>query len=82
MKRWDDLDDALVGFTQIYLDGERAHTLVYSGDRIIDLLKNRDGMEWDEALDYIDFNLGNAYIGKDTPLIVWDLPDDWEEQDL
>ena len=42
MKRWDDLDDALVGFTQIYLEGERAHTLVYSGNKIIDLLKNRD----------------------------------------
>ena len=80
MKRWDDLDDALVGFTQIYLDGERVRTLVYSGGKIIDLLKNRDGMEWDDAMDYIDFNLDNAYIGKDTPLIVWPVTD--EEQDL
>jgi hypothetical protein len=39
-------------------------------------------MEWDEALDFIDFNIEGMYIGKDTPLLVWDLPDDWEEQDL
>jgi hypothetical protein len=41
---------------------------------------NRDGMEWDDAMDFIDFNIDNAYIGKDTPLLVWPITD--EEQDL
>jgi hypothetical protein len=40
----------------------------------------RDGMEWDDAMDFIDFNIDNTYIGKDTPLLVWPVID--EEYDL
>jgi glutaredoxin 2 len=53
---------------------------VYSGDKIVSILIKRDGMTRDEALDFIDFNIDNAYIGKDTPLLVWPVID--EEYEL
>jgi len=80
MKRWTDLDKAIIGTTLTYQAGERVPVVVYSGVEIVTIYMERDGMEWDEAMDYIDFNLDNAYIGKDTPLIVWPVTD--EEQDL
>jgi hypothetical protein len=40
----------------------------------------RDGMEWDEAMDFIDYNREGAYIGNDTPLLVWPVID--EEYEL
>ena len=80
MKKWTDLDKAIIGTTLTYQAGERVPVFVYSGDQIVSILMNRDGMEWDEAMDFIDFNIDSAYIGKDTPLLVWPVID--EEYDL
>jgi hypothetical protein len=82
MKKLDGLDEAIMGMVSAMIEGERINTLVYSGNKIHDILQKRDGMEWDEALDFIDFNIEGMYIGKDTPLVMWDLPYDWEEMDL
>ena len=82
MKKLTGLDEAILGMAAVPVDGERINTLVYSGDKIHAILQERDGMLWDDALDFIDFNIEGMYIGKDTPLLVWDLPEDWQEQDL
>ena len=80
MKRWTDLDKAIIGTTMTYQEGERVAVFVYSGDKIISILMERDGMEWDDAMDFVDFNIEGAYTGKDTPLILWPIID--EEYDL
>jgi hypothetical protein len=80
MKRWTDLDKAIIGTTLTYQEGERVPVLVYSGEEIVSVLMIRDGMGRDDAMDFIDFNIEGAYIGKDTPLLVWPITD--EEQDL
>ncbi len=82
MKKLTGLDEAIMGMVSAMIEGERINTLVYSGNKIHDILQKRDGMSWDEALDFIDFNIEGMYIGKDTPLVMWDLPYDWEERDL
>jgi hypothetical protein len=33
-------------------------------------------MSQDDAIEYINFNIENAYIGKDTPIIVWEYIDE------
>jgi hypothetical protein len=76
MKRWTNLDKAILGTTLTYQAGERVPVFVYSGDQIVSILMNRDGMEWDEAMDFIDFNIEGAYTGKDTPLLVWPVIDE------
>ena len=80
MKRWTDLDKAIIGTTLTYQAGERVPVFVYSGEEIVSVLMIRDGMGRDDAMDFIDFNIEGAYIGKDTPLLVWPVTD--EEQDL
>ena len=80
MKRWTDLDKAIIGTTLTYQEGERVPVFVYNGEEIVSVLMIRDGMGRDDAMDFIDFNIEGAYIGKDTPLLVWPVTD--EEQDL
>ena len=71
MKKWDDLDESIIGTSMVWLNNERVEVLVYDGEKMIDQLMTRDGMTEGEAIDFIDFNIENAYIGKDTPLTVW-----------
>jgi hypothetical protein len=30
----------------------------------------KDGMEYDEALEYFDFNIAGAYVGEQTPIFI------------
>lgn len=80
MKRWNDLDKAIIGTTLTYHEGERVPVFVYSGEEIISVLMIRDGMTHEEALEFVDFNIEGAYTGKDTPLLMWPIID--EEYDL
>lgn len=81
MLKIDGHDDAVIGPAFIWGDGgTRTHVLVYDAEVIRATLMKRDGMEADEAREYIEFNIEGAYVGPDTPILVW--PDDlWEEWD-
>ena len=71
MKKWDGFDSAILGTASIWNGNERVEVLVYSQYLMVNQLIVRDGMTEEEAIEYIDFNIENAYIGKDTPIIVW-----------
>jgi len=75
MKKWDGFDSAIIGTANIWNGNERVDVLVYDIYRMVEQLTIGDGMSQDEALEYIDFNIEGTYIGKDTPVIVWD----WNE---
>lgn len=75
MKRWTDLDKAIIGTTLTYQAGERVPVFVYSGAEIVAIYMERDGMTQDEAMEFIDFNMESAYTGKDTPLLLWPAED-------
>ena len=71
-------DDAILGPALIWGNGERISVLVYDAEAIRATLIHRDGMDPDEAREYIEFNIEGAYMGPDTPILVW--PDDlWDE---
>jgi hypothetical protein len=71
-------DDAILGPALIWGNGERISVLVYDAEVIRNTLMTRDNMEADEAREYIEFNIEGAYVGPDTPILVW--PDDlWDE---
>jgi len=61
----DGFDDACIGTDY------RDFRLVYSIERIIQILITRDGMDMDEAVEYFDHNIGCAFVGDMTPLYVW-----------
>jgi hypothetical protein len=71
MKQWDGFDEAKIGTASVWNGNERVEVLIYDGEKMAQQLIIRDGMTEDEAFDYIDFNIEGAYIGKDTPVIVW-----------
>lgn len=72
MLKIDGFDSALVGIASVWKDGgERVDTLIYDGEKIITILCEQSGMSYDEALEYISFNIEDAYVGENTPIIVW-----------
>lgn len=66
----DGYDAAIIGVTNSWSGDSRPLRLVYSGERILELLM-RDGMTYEDALDFFNFNIADAYVGEDTPVFVW-----------
>lgn len=81
MLKIDGHDDAVIGPAMIWgHGGTRISVLVYDAEAIRATLIHRDGMDADEAREYIEFNIEGAYVGPDTPILVW--PDDeWADWD-
>lgn len=75
MKKWHNLDRAIMGTVMTYQEGERVQVYVYSGAEIVAIYMERDGMTQDEAIEFIDYNVESAYISKDTPLLLWPAED-------
>jgi hypothetical protein len=64
---WDGFDHALIGFA---IRCGQPPVAVYDYGKLIDVLFDRDGMEYDDAVDYVEFNLLGGWIGDQTPLIL------------
>lgn len=81
MKKYDGFDEAILGPASIWRSNTMVGVLVYDAELMRKILMNRDGMSADEAREFIEFNIEGAYIGEDTPVLVW--PDDiyWEDED-
>ena len=84
MLKIDGHDDAILGPAMIWgMDkkggGIRTNVLVYDAEAIRTTLIERDGMDPDEAREHIEFNIEGAYMGPDTPILVW-LEDLWDEE--
>lgn len=78
MLKIDGHDNAILGPAMIWgAGGNRVEVLVYDAEVIRENLM-RDGMDSDEAREYIEFNIEGAYMGPDTPILVW-VNDQWSE---
>lgn len=67
MYKWNGFDNAIIGI------GERCSTdsmIVYDYEKMVKILVMRDDMTYEEAEEYIDFNIIGAWIGDTTPIIV------------
>ena len=76
MKKWDGFDSAIIGTSNLWIGNERVDVLVYDCEKMVEQLMIRDGMDAEEAIDYINFNIEGAYLGKDTPVVVWQYHDE------
>ncbi|MEB3198845.1 MAG: hypothetical protein VKP62_16760 [Candidatus Sericytochromatia bacterium] len=43
---------------------------VYSYERMVELLVERDGLTYEDAVEYVEYNCVGAYVGPRTPAIV------------
>lgn len=66
----DGFEEAFIGFSRRINDPLLA---VYSWEKMVKVLMERDGMTYDEATEYIDFNCIGAWVGEQTPIIVMPL---------
>lgn len=74
MLKADGLDEAIIGQTTLWnVDGD---VLVYSVDTIISILMNRDGLSYEEAFEFFEFNIQGSYVGDHTPLYVHTIDDE------
>ena len=71
MKKWDGLDEAIIGPAMVWQKNSHIEVLVYNAEVIRNILMSRDGMDFEEAREFIEFNIEGAYIGPDTPILVW-----------
>jgi len=79
MLKIDGHDDAIIGPAMVWRDRTRADVLVYDAELIRAELMRRDGMTSDEARDWIEYNIEDAYMGHQTPVVVWP-QDEWMEE--
>ena len=63
-------DHAIIGLVD--LDFGKRTVVAYSTRLIIEGLMNRDGMSWEEAQEFFDFNIKGAWVGSNTPVFVQD----------
>jgi hypothetical protein len=72
MLKADGLEDALLGQMVVDRWADQPHeVLVYSVEKILNVLMERDGMTSEEAQEYFDFNIEGAYVGPGTPVYVY-----------
>ena len=60
----DGLDDSIEGYDK---DGR----IIYSVHNIIETLMERDGMTYEEAVEFYDFNIEGSYLGEYTPIFLY-----------
>ena len=70
MLKIDGHDNAVIGVATPWIGGNRPEVLVYDADKMVENL-TEEGMTPEEAQEYITFNIEGAYVGEDTPIIVW-----------
>lgn len=63
----DGLDDAIIGIVEEFGNGPR---ILYSKNKIIEILCGRDLMTIDEAEEYYDFNIIGLYAGEQNPVFL------------
>lgn len=70
MLKIDGHDNAILGPACIWRSNTRVDVLVYDAEIIRGNLM-KEGMDSEEAREFIEFNIEGAYVGEDTPVLVW-----------
>lgn len=63
----DGLDDAILGIVEEFGNGPR---ILYSKNKILNILSERDGMTWSEAEEFYDYNILGLYAGEQNPVFL------------
>lgn len=72
----DGFEDALIGIGTRF----RHDVAIYSYEKCLQILMQRDGMSYETAEEYMDFNVTGAYVGENTPVYLrFRTLEEWEE---
>lgn len=66
-----DYEDAIIGWD------ENSGRIIYDYEKMVECLMNEDGMEYEEAAEFIDYNTVRAcpYMGERAPIILRSIED-------
>jgi len=67
MMTFDGFDEAIIGVSERY---GSPPVIAYDIEKCIQVLMDRDGMSYEDAKEYIDFNVMGAWIGEGTPTFI------------
>jgi hypothetical protein len=60
------LDEAIIGTVSRH----DLYAVCYDSNKVIELLMKHDGMDYDEAVEYMEFNMKGAWVGEHTPVFL------------
>jgi|TARA_R110000796_G_scaffold25883_2_gene72468 hypothetical protein len=66
---WDDMDNAIIGISEelrVVYDIYKMECIVYD--------ENKDNITFEEAVEWVDFNILSTYLGEYTPIHIWIIP--------
>ena len=63
----DGFDDAIIGMAERINLGP---VVAYSVSKILDIMIERDGMSYEDALEFYDYNIVGAWMGENTPVFI------------
>jgi ribosomal protein S4E len=62
----DGFEDAIIGLDT----SNEVFRVVYDKDKMIDILIESDDMSYEDAIEYLEYNVFNTYMGEGTPIYV------------
>ena len=77
MLKADGFDAAIIGICDDKVTG--SERLVYSVEACVNILVERDEMDFDEAVEYFWFNVHGAYMSEGTPVFVEEYEEDFDD---
>jgi len=72
------LDEACIGWTDSWNGHNRNIRLVYDVGQVIKIFQERDGMSYEDAVEFYDYNVAGAYMGESTPIFINSIEDTLE----
>jgi hypothetical protein len=63
----DGFDEAIIGMAERINLGP---IVAYDVDKMLKIMVERDGMTYEEAIEYFDYNILGAWMGENTPVYI------------
>lgn len=63
----DGLNDAIIGVTEEFGNGPR---ILYDRDKILEILQTRDGMTYEDAFEFYDYNILGLFASEQNPIFL------------
>jgi len=63
----DGFDEAIIGMAERINLGP---VVAYDVDKMLEIMVERDGMSYEEAMEYFDYNILGAWMGENTPVFI------------
>ena len=75
----DGFENAFMGVIESFGQKPRA---CYNSQKCLELLIKRDNMTLEDAIEYMNFNVTQAYVGEYTPAFMFPFDGEWDSVDF